>query len=78
VADHFSGRISNEHELNKAWETLREKLIKILAQGSKIDSGRAYEPITHRTSIEFPVLKLLRHGTGHKPFSKADAYLALT
>jgi hypothetical protein len=36
VADHFSGKISNEQELDEAWKPLREKLVKILAQGSKV------------------------------------------
>src|SRR5262249_51919657 len=36
VANHISGKISNEQELDEALKALREKLIKILAQGSKV------------------------------------------
>jgi hypothetical protein len=36
VAQHISGKISNEQELDAAMKTLREKLAKLLAQGCKV------------------------------------------
>jgi hypothetical protein len=36
VAQHFSGRITNESELDEAIKTLREKIIKLLGQGCKV------------------------------------------
>jgi hypothetical protein len=36
ISDHISGKINNEQELDEAWKALREKLVKILSQGSKV------------------------------------------
>lgn len=36
VAQHFSGKIADERELDEALASLREKLVKILAQGCKV------------------------------------------